>query len=366
MNSITFISGVPQNGDLMRKILSDGRVRVDVAYRSNNGMPTHIQATVPASMADTTEQALRNRSLKFRDLIDLSLKENNGAGKLDLYNRIKKDLGELIVDAEGTFADAVEDYMQGKEDTGLAENTLANYAGVIMRVLRRAKKKRAYRFIELPDLEYDRKFRDRVRTPEEITAMDSFMDSIHSHLKPSIKLAEHNPIRGRSDLWVLERKNLVISSQYPAYIEFVATKTRNKKPQKTYLVELSDYDLEYFDWVMHTFPDCPFLYPGFYQDRFGKWTWWKMGNPRRHFDYICKHAGVEDFHFHDLKHEAISYMLHVRDSQGNHKYTVQDLKDLGIQYSDKAIKIYLNLSAKSVLERLNCYSNSIESKVQNA
>lgn len=300
----------------------------------------------------------QKQSVKFKDLIAITLRENNGAGQLYLYKRIEKDLGDQIVDSEGFFADTVEDYIQDREDAGLADNTLANYATVIMRVLNRAKKKRQYRSIALPELEYSHKFRNRVRTADEIERMNVSMNEIHSHLKPSVHFAERNPIRGRSDQWNLVRDNLKITSQYPPYIEFQATKTKSKRPQSSYLVELDDYDLQYFDWVKTTFPDCPFLFPGFYQDRFGKWSWWKMGNPRKHFAYICKKSNVSDFHYHDLKHEAITYMLHLRDSSGRLKYSIQDLKDLGIQFSDKAIKVYLNLDAHYVLDRLNCYRDS--------
>jgi len=351
--------------ETMRKILSDGRVLVDVGYRGPNG-PTHISRVVEPAEANRTERDLKNRSLKFRDLIAITLRENNGAGKLDLYKKIERDLGNEIVDSEGFFADRVEQYMQDREDEGLAENTLANYAGVIMRVLNRAKKKRQYQNIVLPELEYSRKFRDRVRTAAEVERMNAFMDKIHSHLKPSIHFAERNPIRGRSDQWNLTRDNLKITSQYPPYIEFQATKTAKKKPQSTYLVELDDLDLQYFDWVKVTFPDCPYLFPGFYQDRFGKWSWWKMGNPRRHFAYICNKSNVVDFHYHDLKHEAITYMLHVRDNSGKLKYSVQDLKDLGIQFSDRAIKVYLNLDARYVLDRLTCYNDFNRGQAQNA
>lgn len=361
-----FLLGVPVPGDHMRKILKDGRVLVDVSFRNSDNVPTHLQRTVAVQEADRTERELRSRSLKFRDLIALTLRENNGAGMIHLYKRIEKDLGHELVDSDGYFADLVEDYLADKEDEGLATNTLANYASVIMRVLNRAKRKRQYQHIVLPELHYSRIFRNRVRTQDEIDRMDKVMDQIHSHLKPSIHFAERNPIRGRSDLWNLTRDNLILSSQFPPHIEFTAQKTSKKKPRATYLVELDDFDLQYFDWVKTTFPDCPFLFPGFEQNRFKGWRWWKMGNPRRHFSYICDKANVADFHFHDLKHEAITYMLHVRDSEGKLKYSVQDLKDLGIQFSDKAISVYLNLDAEYVLDRLACYSTSIGGKQANA
>jgi hypothetical protein len=363
---INFSSGVSLERETMRKVLSDGRVLLDIAYRDANNMPTHVQRTVAAGKVESVERSLKSRSLKFLDAIDISLRENNGAGKKDLYAKLRRDLGNQFVDSEGLFADLVEDYMQDREDEGLAENTLANYAGIIMRVLSRVKRKRQYQNICLPELEYSRKFRSRVRSAEEKLRFENVMNGIRSHLKPSIHFAERNPIRGRSDQWNLTRENLVLSSQYPAHIEFIATKTREKKPQSTYLVELDEFDLQYFDWIGITFPDCPFLFPGFHQDRFGTWRWWKMGNPRKHFSYICNKANVIDFHYHDLKHEAVTYMLHVRDIEGKLKYSVQDLKDLGIQFSDRALKVYCNLDAHYVLDRLACYADSIGSQAHNA
>jgi len=57
---------------------------------------------------------------------------------------------------------------------------------------------------------------------------------------------------------------------------------------------------------------------------------------------MLREARINDFHWHDLKHCAITYMVDAG-------YTILDLKNLGIQFSEEMVERYYNFSAKKVI-----------------
>jgi integrase len=167
------------------------------------------------------------------------------------------------------------------------------------------------------------------------------MKQINSHLYWSVWFAERRPIRGRSDLWKLTNENLVLFGPNAPYIRFRAQKTAKRKARDTFL-PLGDLP-EIIEYFAHGRPvGCNYLFP-----RVECGAGVQMGNPRRHWTYICSRAGVEDLHFHDLKHVAITYML-------DNGYSARDLQNLGIQFSEKMINnVYYNYGADKVLSRVN-------------
>jgi hypothetical protein len=75
-------------------------------------------------------------------------------------------------------------------------------------------------------------------------------------------------------------------------------------------------------------------------------VWAPLGDPDKAFTSIVRRAKVQDFHMHDLKHVALSHML---KDEG---WSRDELKELGIQYSDKAIDVYLHLEALDALGKV--------------
>jgi integrase len=294
-------------------------------------------------------------SLTFSTLLKRTLRENDGAGMRHTYNVIDREIGSFRVDSQ--FQRHFDSMVDRLNDRELSTNTIANYQAIVKRILNFGYKMRMIEEIPIRSFDIHREFRDRVWTEDERSSIYKTMNEIGSHLFWSVYFSERNPIRSRSDLWQLKNDDLVLKGLYAPYIRFRPKKTGSRKQRDTYLPEIDDNMLEYFEQKKSRLPDCDFLFPRVWKTKAG-FKWAPMGNPRRHWEYVCTKSGVEDLHFHDLKHVAISWMLHARNTDGSARYTRQDLKDLGIQYSDAAIDCYLNLDAESVLSRRNSEKSS--------
>jgi Phage integrase family. len=101
--------------------------------------------------------------------------------------------------------------------------------------------------------------------------------------------------------------------------------------------------------------DCPYLFPHLTGDiesihdfagmKRSKWS--IMGNPRKHFSWLLKRAGIEDFHFHDLKRMATTFMI-------ENGYSADDLLDLGMYATrDMIDRCYKKRDALQVLRRIS-------------
>jgi integrase len=314
---------------------------------------TSVKNYVLVGVAPETGPAVprlpRSLSPSFSTLLKRTLRKNNGAGMPSVYAVLERELGKWPVD-EG-FQLHFDRFIDKLAEVGRAQNTIANYQSVVQKILNDAKDKRMISTIPIASFDIRREYRDRVWTPEERERLYRTLKAYRSHLFWSVYFSEKNPIRGRSDLWHLTRDDLVLKGMFAPYVRFRPQKTSKVKPRDTYLPEIDDALLNYWDWLKVMFPDCPYLFPRVFI-RFKKYCWAPMGEPDKHWSYICGKAKVADFHFHDLKHVAISWMVHARNEDGSTRYTLQDLKDLGIQYSDEAIAVYLNLDAECVLSRL--------------
>jgi integrase len=173
--------------------------------------------------------------------------------------------------------------------------------------------------------------RDRVLTEDEQRRILSVMRRRNSYLYWAFLFSLKNPIR-RGDLFSLQRENL---DRFKPWIHFKASKTRKRKNRETCLPFLDETLLEYFD----TLPgDCPFLFPRI-DDR---GNWHQLRDPKKHWGKILTEAGIVDFHWHDLKHCAITWML-------DNGYTERDIKNLGIQYTPSMIDRYYHHDAEKVL-----------------
>lgn len=286
------------------------------------------------------------RSKTFGQCSEFYKKHIGYKTKSDVFEREKKDLGAFRIDDR--FPAIYQEYIAAIGQ-GRKTNTVNNYRICVRSILNYCYRQRYIR--EQPIRDFGLKpidERDRIWTHAERQSIYNVMDLVGSHLYWSVRFAEKNPIRGESDLWKLSRNDLVLFGDMSPCIQFNAKKTGNT----TFLIELDRDMLDNFQWQFNTIPDCPYLFPRIWQDEHGTYRWAPMGSPIRHWRYICKKANVSDFHFHDLRHVATTYMLEKRDDSGIRVYDEDDLKSLGIFYSTKAVEIYRNRKAERVIERV--------------
>lgn len=175
--------------------------------------------------------------------------------------------------------------------------------------------------------------RDRVLTQEEQDSILAVMERRKSYLTMPFYFSLRNPIR-RGDLGALTRKNL---DRFKPWIHFYPQKTRKKVNRETCLPFLDDTLLNWFNSLPL---ECELLFPRI--DNKGQWH--PLGDWKRHWHSILSEAGVEDFHWHDLKHCAITWML-------DNGYSDRDLKNLGIQYTPAMIDRYYKHDANKVLAK---------------
>jgi len=353
--------------DMDTVFLPDGRTRIVYHYRKEDGTATHAQITVEsqrtpdivkakAELLSRIEQRdITERVILFEDIVDMAVKKGSANGQPWVYKAIREGLKGPV---DKSFSGRFDDYIEDMEDEEKSTNTICHHKGAVRVCLNLAVKKGLLDRSPIRDYNIRLQFRDRVWTEEEKLKIYNTMQEIDSHLYWSVWFAERRPIRGRSDLWRLTDDDLVLFGPNAPYIRFRARKTAKRKPRDTYLPlgELPEI-LEFFKTGRPA--GCNLLFPHVETDRKGITKWEPMGNPRRHWSYICEQAGVEDLHFHDLKHVAITYML-------DHGYTVRDLQNLGIQFSEDMInRVYYNYGADKVLQKMNkngCSSSSFCSR----
>lgn len=360
-NNLTSLGRATSRGGDM-KITNDGtdrktgkmKYKLDLPIRIN-GKATHIKRTALGSndlqkkiaeLQELADSSLTDtRFPTLGECIDTVILENGGAGMLCTYNKINRDIGEKIINKQ--FIADYYAYMQKLKAEGKSTNTISNYKGCIRRSLNFALERGKIDSVPIKSWDIEHEYRDKVWTPDERKKIFDKMVELNSHLFWPVYFAERNPIR-KADLFNLKEENLVLVGRGAPYIRYRPSKTKKKKQRDAYLVEIDEKLLNYFMSIRPK--GTPYLFP--YTDRFtGEVK--KMGNPKRHWNTICREAGVEDMHIHDLKHCAVTYMLNIRLESGINKFTKQDLKDLGIQYSDKAIEVYYNSSSEAVLDRIS-------------
>lgn len=347
------------------KYLGNGKYRSVIPFRKTvdgTSKPWSKKTTFTASnMMDAKVkeakiiEEIHGSSLTDKNLsagVALAIKENSGAGQEWVYNRVNKEIGKCNVDK--TFLTHFYGFIQKLKDEGKSVNTVSHYKSVIRRSINTMIKHGLIEKSPIVDYEITQQFRERIWTREERDRIYNVMQINNSHLLWSVRFAERRPVRGRSDLWTLTRDCLVLVGQYAPYIVFRAQKTRKK--ERDTILPLRNLDgtvmqdiIDYFNSLP---AECPYLFP-----RLDESGWHPMGNPRRHWETICRTAQVSDFHFHDLKHVAVTAML-------DEGWTERDFMNLGIQFSpDLLKKCYYKKDAFKVLEKLNpCITGSITNR----
>lgn len=366
--SANFITGVlpVDRGDMREKLLPDGRKQYIYDYRGPNG-PNHVKGILNnpnPTIAEITRfktaliEKAENRSLKsqgtrFEDAVDITVKKNKGAGMIWVYNRIKRDLAGPM---DLSFIGRYDLYIETLEEEEKSDNTISNHKSAIQTTLNTAFKKRMINDIPVRDFGIKRRFRDRVLDKLERQNLENTMLTQKHFLYWSVRLAEVRPIRSRSDLWHLTRDNLKLVGDGAPYIHFTAKKTDNRERVLKPKVPLIEHP-EILEYLKNGIPDdCPLLFPrilgwvdsvsDFESMRNSRWE--PMGDPGYHFRALLEDANISDFHFHDFKRMATTYMI---DDEG---YSADDLLALEF-YSTRAMidKCYKKRDAMKVLRRHN-------------
>ncbi|RKY80163.1 hypothetical protein DRQ07_05730 [candidate division KSB1 bacterium] len=184
--------------------------------------------------------------------------------------------------------------------------------------------------------------RDRVFSPSEIEVLLRVMKRVDSYLYWPFKFSVKNPIR-KNDMKKLLKTNF---NMLKPWVQFIPEKTqKGYGPKVTTLLELDEEIIDYF----HSIPaECPYL---FYRIINGMYV--QIGDFTSHWYYILRLGRAEkpndrsflaDVHWHDTKHNGVTHYL-------DNGYDLQDLKNLGIQYSDILVDRYYHFSAEKVLSR---------------
>lgn len=177
--------------------------------------------------------------------------------------------------------------------------------------------------------------RNRVLDEDEQSELLRTLREYNSHLYWPVYFSLKNPIR-KGDLIGLVRENL---DMFQPWVHHIASKTEEIMNQRETVLPFIDEPLK--QYFLSLPKDCPYLFPYM---RTEKGEWRPLGDFKNHWQHMLREAEITDFHFHDLKHCAITWML-------DNDYTERDLKNLAIQYDPKMIERYYKKDAKKVLKK---------------
>lgn len=352
---------LPEKGDGKMKVWFEDDPKTGIrtyfvyrAYRRGDGTPDNYRrkTTDPVKHAQQVIEAQSIAgersltSLRFGECVNTYLQEKgNGGFNPICYKRAIDNLGRLFPD-KPSFAAEYSRYCTKIETQGIAINTVNNHKIIVRTVCNFAYKTGRCGKATVVNWGLRRgNERNRILSSGEELSLFNKMVELKSHLIDAIRFALRNPIRKR-DLFNLSRAALKMESHAGHMVwivQFQAAKTR----RSVKITTLPNVDIDFVRYVQGLPSDCPWMFPMREQGDKGigglrKGAWKKIIDADRHFNYILDKAGIQDFHFHDLKHCAETYMLR----QG---YTYEMLRKLGIQTSPKTQQIYDNRSQVEIV-----------------
>ena len=343
-------STLPENqGSIMGiKYNSDGSTTIVHNYRTASGRATHKQITIGTqnqkavlkAKRDLIEKcercSLKDATVTWEELVEAVLKVNAGAGMPWVYSQVKAGLKGPM---NQSFARRYHQYISRLEADGKSVNTVSNHKSAIRRTLNYGVETGLIDRNPIGKFYIKQKFRERVwNSTDERLRLFNTMTELKSHLYWAVTLLERRPIRAVSDLFRLTDENLIRVNGRPV-LRFLQKKVGGRVQKETY-IPLYDKQGNVFEDLMDYFnhgrpKGCRLLFPG----RNGR----PMGNPKRHWNYLCKKAEITDLHIHDLKHIATTAMI----EEG---WTIEQMLAMGCQFSDKMIrKVYWKANAEKAL-----------------
>lgn len=279
----------------------------------------------------------------YRDHTEADLK------KVDcLFNKLIKDIGntkitELAIRFSTYWRFLRDDtsFWTGEKLKSSTKNKLLGYSNIALNFCFKRgliDRNPLLQFNKLPEAPRDRildenekeRIVDVMRNFGQIYPSYQFKES---YLLPAFLFSLKNPIR-KGDLESLTRDNL---DCFKPWVHFYASKTRKVKPRETCLPFLDEYLMNHFKSLP---VNCPYLFP-----RMGaNGQFHQLGDFKNHWQGILDASKVKDFHWHDLKHCAITWII-------DGGYSERDLMNLGIQYSQSMINRYYKNDANKVLNK---------------
>jgi len=298
----------------------------------------------------------RNRYLRTCHEVLEYLKANRGYGTMaSTFGKLDTDQGRLN---HAALADRFPDYLRLLGTETVKSIARRRKGSTVNRYLACAR--RAYAFAlrrgkvpRNPLLAFDyepEEARDRVLSADEETRLRNTLTRYDSDLYWGARVSLRNDIRA-GDLFSLTWENL---DRTKPWIHFYPSKTRRKRARETCLPFLEPDVVEYFDRLQREHPDNPYLFPYIRTKAIrGKWGReigrrvthiGKRTGYKRHWAWILKKADIRDFHWHDMKHCALTWAM-------DNGCTERDVKNLGWQYTDAMIDRYYHADASKVLAK---------------
>ena len=350
----------PRKGNIMGiKPLPDGRTELKFFFRRPDGKRDAKQKTINTQnrrivakawfeLIASVDSSLKYKSVK--ECVDFYIKRKGYGGFTNAcYDRLKDKLNfpvdrNLPLKFDQYVMELENELLPNKQLRSV--NTVNNYKIVLRSILNFCFRNCFIDSQPIRDFRIEPfEERSRIWTSDERLSIYNTMAKYDSHLYMAVYFAEQNPIR-KTDQFNLVRRNLDVSKRL---IRYLPGKTSRIKKQYTVLPNVDNELLEYF---LSLPPDCPYLFPRINK----KGNWYHMGNPRKHWSYILDKAEVEDFHWHDLKHVAITHLI-------NQGYSYEQLRKLGIQYSDKTARVYDERKAEDIIMQKRDHLSKFSSKV---
>lgn len=360
------------------KLLDDGRTEIIHYYRRPDGTATHRKKTIASQKQSDVIKAkmelieecercsLKNQEALFEELVDAVLRINDGAGMPWIYSQVRAALKGSVDDK---FPKRYMRYVERLESEGKSLNTVSNHKAVIRRVLRHGYNSGVLKEMPIRKFDVEHSFRKRIwNTDEERLRLFNTLEKEKSHIYWACILLERRPIRAVSDLFRLTDDHFVRNNGLP-YLRFLAKKTSKKTkenkethiPLYTLKGEVFEDLVEYFDHgrpqgCRYLFPRLEGEYSGVYDfEAMRKCNWYPMGNPKKHWNTMCKKAEIVNLHIHDLKHIATSNMI---EKEG---WSIERLLGMGCQFSREMVEeVYWKKNAQSAMQpELNDKQNTI-------
>jgi len=206
-----------------------------------------------------------------------------------INSRIRKEMMKFFEDKwlEDISELEILAYVRKREEAGAKNNTINNELIVLQKTLNLAKRGH----YEIDDLikwgncKKVQEFRERVLSYKE---EEKLMPELADHLKPIVVCALNSGMR-KSEILSLKWKNIVD--------EEIVIEAKNTKTKKQRRIPINSKLGQVFEILKSKNGHSDFVFT--YGEK-------EMKDIQNGFSKACKRAGIEDFHFHDLRHTFAS------------------------------------------------------------
>jgi integrase len=273
----------------------------------------------------------------FADLIEFYLERKktflSQFEKIEyIFENLRKDLGEVSV---FDLADKFDKYLRLiRHDNSrrfgrpLSDSTYNRYIGYAKSICNFAVK---YDLIERSPLNRFSKIkevgRDRILSEEERARLLNVLGSDAPHLKPAVEFALMIPIR-KSELVSLKKESLDLINNV------IRLRNGTTKNNRGTFIPIPPGMVQYFRSIPK---ESEYL---FYRQKGDRY--FSIGDFKKAWQRVKRLAGIEDFHFHDLRHISATEMI----DAGTPERVVREIAN----WKTDMLNRYYHLSSKKILE----------------